>query len=131
VTFGRLIEIIEATDGIVYVEPGRCGHGVRGCLTHSITAAGPFRLLRILVDTRLGPLDLVGSIGHELQHAVEVLHEPGLVADYAVYLFYMRIAQTQKGTFETAEAINAGLQVENEVARSVRGREFVQTHLVK
>ena len=28
-TFRRMIETIEGTDGIVYVEPGRCGHGCR------------------------------------------------------------------------------------------------------
>jgi hypothetical protein len=38
-----------------------------------VTAAGPNRILRIQVDTRKAGWDLMGSIGHGLRHAVEVL----------------------------------------------------------
>jgi hypothetical protein len=51
-TLRRLIEAINATDGLVYVEEGKCGHSVRACLALSIKVAGPHRLLRIVVDTR-------------------------------------------------------------------------------
>ena len=32
-TFRELVRVIEGTDGIVYVEPGECRHGVRACLS--------------------------------------------------------------------------------------------------
>jgi hypothetical protein len=48
--FRRLIETIDATDGLVYVDEGKCGHGVSACLVLSVQVAGPHRLLRILVD---------------------------------------------------------------------------------
>lgn len=70
-TFRRLLETIEGTDGIVYVESGVCGHGVRACLAMSVTPAGGYRILRILIDVRQKPRDLMASIGHELRHAIE------------------------------------------------------------
>src|SRR5438552_2235191 len=77
-TFRRLVAEIEGSDGIVYVEPGSCRHGVRSCLLLSVTRAGGFRLLRIVVDPFRSPWDLTASIGHELQHVVEVLSNPSL-----------------------------------------------------
>ena len=40
-TFRRLVGEIETTNGIVYVEAGKCRFGVRACLIHSIDVAGP------------------------------------------------------------------------------------------
>src|SRR6188508_1538046 len=48
-TFRRLIEAIDATDGLVYVLDGRCGQGVRACLHMSLGLSGGNRLLRIIV----------------------------------------------------------------------------------
>ena len=49
-TFRHLVDTIGATNGLVYVEQGRCGHHVRTCLVLTVQVAGPNRLLRILVD---------------------------------------------------------------------------------
>jgi hypothetical protein len=72
-TFRGLVDQIGTTDGIVYVAEGECGHGVHACLLFTITMAGPHRVLWILVDPRKADRDFMASIGHELQHAVEVL----------------------------------------------------------
>ena len=72
-TFRGLIDRIGNTDGIVFVADARCGHGVRACLLHAVTIAGPNRLLWIVVDPRKTDREAMRSIGHELQHAVEVL----------------------------------------------------------
>jgi len=40
-TFRRLVGEIETTNGIVYVEAGKCRFGVRACLIHSIDVPGP------------------------------------------------------------------------------------------
>ena len=53
-TFRGLADAINDTNGIVYVESGKCGHGVRAFLTHSIQVAGPHRILRVVVDLRAG-----------------------------------------------------------------------------
>ena len=49
-TFRRLVVEIETTNGIVYVEAGKCRFGVRACLIHSIDVAGPSRILRMAKD---------------------------------------------------------------------------------
>src|SRR5262249_32470243 len=67
-TFRRLVSDIEATDGIVYVEQGACGHRVRACLALSVTPAGGYRILRVFVDARQPDWNVMASIGHELQH---------------------------------------------------------------
>src|SRR5438552_15568 len=87
-TFRRIVEAIEATDGIVYVEHGDCKHGVHTCLVLNVTAAAGYRILRVIVDARQPDWDVMASIGHELRHALEVLEDPGLVDMSRVFLFY-------------------------------------------
>jgi hypothetical protein len=117
-SFRDLVRKIERTDGIVYVERGHCGHGVHACLTHSIVAGEGFRLLRILVDGAGGLIDLMATIGHELQHAVELLTEPAVRTTAAAYLYYERESPTARGSFtafETTAAVNAGQRIEREL----------------
>ena len=116
-TFRRLIQTIDATNGLVYVEDGKCGHGVRACLVTTMTIAGPHRILRVLVDARRSERDLIGSIGHELGHAVEVLSAPGVKSSSAMYYFYTRHQSNGNGSFETQFAIDTGNAVRAEIAR--------------
>src|SRR5918993_217461 len=44
-TFSGLVQAINDTNGIVYVESGQCRHGARACLAHSIHVAGSNRIL--------------------------------------------------------------------------------------
>jgi hypothetical protein len=121
-TFRRLVDTIDTTNGLVYVEEGFCGHSVRACLVLSIKVAGPSRLLRILVDTRKTDGELMGSIGHELQHAVEVLSDPSVTDYYKVYSFYQREGRMVNDRFETLAAVRAGLDVLAEAHDWARGR---------
>ena len=52
-TFRALIDAINASDGIVYVEAGECGHDVTACLV-GVTSAGAYRMLWIKVDKDSG-----------------------------------------------------------------------------
>jgi hypothetical protein len=120
-TFRRIVTAISATDGIVYVEQGVCGHGVRACLNFTVTRAAGFRFLRVLIDVRgasthTGRLDLIGTIGHELWHALEVLADRTLTTDVAIFHFYSREAPTARTSFETKAAVSTGLQVRHEAA---------------
>ncbi len=119
-TFRKLVALIEASDGIVYVEPGPCGHGTRACLKLWMGAGGPNRFLRVMVDRRKADsdADFMGSIGHELQHTVEALSEPATVNSLDLYNFFNRIAPTSANRFETIAAINAG----DAVRAELRGR---------
>lgn len=116
-TFRGLVEQIGSTDGIVYVAEGECGHGVRACLITLITLAGPNRVLRILVDPQKADRELMGSIGHELQHAVEVLSHRGIRSSNAMILFYLTTANVgpHSNRFETYAAIEAGNAVRTEL----------------
>jgi hypothetical protein len=117
-TFRSLIEAIEATDGLVYVLEGTCGQGVRACLHMSVELAGPYRLLRVLVNRRRAPgCELVGSIGHELRHAVEALSNPNIRTGFALSSYFHQIGPEGPRRFETPEAEAAGAAVAREVCR--------------
>jgi len=117
ITFHNLLEDMARTDGLVYVETGVCGHGVRACMLHSIIRSGPFRLLRILIDPQYTNSDdahLTGIIGHELQHALEVLSDPKITSAAAMFNFYNRTAPAS-GAFETAAALRVGDRITGEM----------------
>jgi hypothetical protein len=121
-TFRHLVDAIEATNGIVYVEQGTCGHSVRACLAFSITPAAGYRILRVIVDARQRDWDVMASIAHELQHAIEVLTNATLTSVDALYHFYSREGMMMSDSFETTAAIKVGNAVANEVASYARGR---------
>ena len=117
-TFRRLIEAIDATDGLVYVLEGRCGQGVRACLHMSLELSGKNRLLRILVNPRRAPgCELIASIGHELQHVVEVLSNSRIRSSAELFSFFHRIRPENPGRFETAKAVETGVAVEKEACK--------------
>jgi hypothetical protein len=113
-TFRQLVEAIGQTDGIVYVEHGRCGHGVHACLL-AVTSGGANRIVRVRVAANKADWELMGSVGHELQHAVEVLGNPAITSTAAMHVFYSRIGHRVGNVFETAAAVRAGNKVRAEV----------------
>ena len=119
-TFRRLVEAIERTDGMVWIVRERC-HAMPACLLIYLEVSGPNRMLRIHVDPRQAGLNLMESLGHELQHAVEVLGTSARTSA-AMYHFFDRQAGAYRigGRFETNEAVEAGLAVGREVARARR-----------
>jgi len=107
-TFRGLMDQIDRTDGVVYVMEGNCEHGVRACLLLAMTAMGPNRVLWIRIDPRKTDRDLMGSVGHELQHALEVLSHRGIRSGSAMLLLYKKEGSTEGGHFETDAAIKVG-----------------------
>jgi hypothetical protein len=114
-TFSRLVEAIDASDGIVYIERGTCLHGVKACLAMTVVVSGSNRILRVVVDTGRSHEALLASIGHELQHALEALSDPHVTNNNKIYYFFDRIGATGSGRFETHAAIQVGLDVEAEL----------------
>jgi hypothetical protein len=117
-TFRSLVEAIQATDGVVYIQRGRCGqHHVRACLLLWMTIAGPNRMLRVVVDDSKTDLEAMASLAHELRHALEVLQQASVRTGYDMYFFY-RLGHSIKGeTFETRAAIEAEDAVHRELKR--------------
>jgi hypothetical protein len=121
-TFRGLVDWISATDGIVYVAEGRCAQGARSCLLATMTIAGPNRVLRILTDSQASDRDLMGSIGHELQHAVEVLSHRRIRSSSEIILLYKEMCNACGLRFETEVAIAAGVAVRAELRQSAAAK---------
>jgi hypothetical protein len=116
-TFRSLVDMIDATNGIVYVQRGDCGHGVRACLVLAIQVAGPSRILRVLVEVPRERREVIAAIGHELHHAADVLANPAVTTMEGMFFHFFdrRGSMSITGRFETIEAIRAGMQIEDEL----------------
>ena len=119
-TFHALVTAIDGTNGIVYVESGRCGRGARACLVLDMQVAGPSRILRIVITTRRDREGLIGSIGHELHHAWEILQQPAITTSAAMFFHYFGRSSFSPNRFETDDAVEAGHRVEHEVRSRIR-----------
>ena len=121
-TFRRLVDSIEGTDGIVYVEQGDCYHRLRSCLPPLVTAAGAFRFLRVIVDPRQQDWEVRSDIGHELQHALEVLSDPTARTDASLFFLVSKSSFGAAEIRETPEAVTAGESIKKEVKAFARRR---------
>jgi hypothetical protein len=114
-TFGRMVETIDASDSYVFVNEGECGHSPRACFVN-VTMAGQYRFMWVRVDTRRADWDLMGSIGHELRHTIEVIGSPSVTSGLTMQAFYEQNGMLSGiGTLETAAALDAGYAVRSEV----------------
>jgi len=117
-TFQNLVQAITASDGMVYIEEGTCSQGMRSCFVN-VTSAGPNRLLWVKLHVWGVDCDLMGLIGHELKHAVEVLGDPQVRDFAAMYLFYSQATEGHMSgpPFETIGATRTGEAVREEVRK--------------
>ena len=116
-TFRRLVDAIDASDGLVYIQEGRCPNNARACFI-GVTAAGRSRTLWVRVNLRIKrpDWDVMGSIAHELRHAVEVLDVPSIRSTAAMYLFYRNVGfRATPPSYETLPALDAGYAVRSEI----------------
>ncbi len=72
VTFRSLVEALDQSDVIVYVEPHVNRDGLGAYLKHRVIAVGSVRYLYVAADLRGAPDRLIPLLAHELQHALEV-----------------------------------------------------------
>jgi hypothetical protein len=113
-TFRSLINDIDHTTGIVYVEFGYCAFGhLNGCLLPSIGGTHSDRYLRILVTpdkTRRTHDQLLALIAHELRHALEVLDHQEVIDARSMEAMYRKIGTPLNGQsgWETSAARAAG-----------------------
>jgi len=116
-TFRGLIATINESDSYVFVNEGSCGHGVRACFVN-IRSAGPYRFMFVRIDSGKSDRELMGSIGHELRHTIEVIGDPSVRSDAGKYFFYQNIGvKSVGGTRETLAAMDAGNAVRAEINR--------------
>lgn len=118
-TFRSIIERINASDGVVYVEEGDCRNAVRGCL-RAVAKSAANRIVLVHIRLAKSDCDVVATIGHELQHALEILNDPAVTDSAAMYRFYTREARRRLGGgFETAAAVKAEQAVHAEMRSSI------------
>jgi len=131
-TFRTLVEAIDHSNGIVYVEFGYCAFGhLDGCLLPIIASTHGDRYVRVIVSpekSRLNHDQLLALIGHELRHALEVLEHPEVVDVPTMENMYRSIGTPIAGQrgFETSAARSSGTAVLTELLRNTRAPQYLE-----
>lgn len=121
-TIARLLDALEASDLVVYLEVRLMSRCQTGRL-RLVASNGPRRFVKVDVSATARWDEALGWLGHELQHAVEVASAADVRDDGSLEKFYRRIGNpqpAQASTFETEEAIKVRAQV---LAETSRGRD--------
>ena len=118
-TFRRLVETLDQSDVIVYVQPKMRRPGLRGYLGHGVTASGGYRYLRIAIDVQGSPARLISLLGHELQHAVEVAGDSCARDAASIERLFARLAVRARCGVASCYETEAAQDVERIVAEEV------------
>lgn len=117
-SFQALVDAIDRSNGIVYVQFGVCAFGhLNGCLLPFVVPSPNDRYLRILVtgdSHRRTHEQLLALIAHELQHAREVIDHDEVVDVASMEAMYRRTGVPLTGGlsgYETSAARAAGDRV--------------------
>ena len=111
-TFRRLVDTLNQSDVVVYIDPKIKRQTLGGYLSHSIVTAGGRRYLHVAVELRGGDIRLVSLLAHELQHAVEVSQDPGARDSESVARLFARLASTRGCGSSNCEETEAALDVQ-------------------
>ena len=118
-TLKTLVDRIEASKVIVYVALNPLmKSNLSGMLTW-MTRAGDTRYLRASISPDLTPDQMIATIAHELQHAVEVIEDESVTDEKSLVALYRRIGlqhgQSAPSRWETVAAQRTGFQVRKEL----------------
>jgi hypothetical protein len=109
-TLRSLIEQLQRTDVVALIEfdnlnlPSDLAGGLR-----FITKAGSLRLLRVSIRRTLSRRLMLVTIGHELQHALEIAAAPQVVDEESLHAFYRKLDRgSPADRFDTNGARRAG-----------------------
>lgn len=117
-TFRALLDRLEADAVLLYVVPGQCRRHdpvrLGGCLIF-LGSAGGLRHFRIIVDDSAPARVLIATIGHELQHAVEIV-DAGISARGDG----LPGTEVRSGVYETEAALRTGRAILSELGAASR-----------
>jgi hypothetical protein len=118
-TFKSLVDRIEGSQVIVYVAVNPAmKSSLNGMLTW-MTQAGGFRYMRASIAADLSSDQMIATVAHELQHAVEVVEDESVTDETTLVALYRRIGRPGGGEapsrWETAAAQQTGYQVRREL----------------
>ena len=118
-TFKALVDRIESSNVIVYVALNPLmKKSLSGMLTW-MTRTGDYRYLRASISTDLTADQMIATLAHELQHAVEVIEDETVIDEASLVSLYRRIGR-QSGNaapmrWETVAAQETGFKVRREL----------------
>ena len=118
-TLRALVDRIEASNVFVYVALSPLmKSNLSGKLTW-MTRAGDYRYLRATINTEQNADQMIATLAHELQHAVEVIEEELVSDQRSLQELYKRIGRPSVsgigGGWETDAAQQTGLRVRKEL----------------
>ena len=90
-TFRHLIDSLNASDVIVYVEPQLTRQALGGFLENGVVVSGGYRYLRVAISMRGAKGRIIPILAHELQHALEVAQDPKAVDAITVERLFARL----------------------------------------
>lgn len=91
-TFRSLVETLDRSDVIVYVDQKLTRNALGGYFPHNVVVAGGVRYLRIAIEIHGAERHLVSLLAHELQHAVEVAADPDVRDSESADKLFERLA---------------------------------------
>jgi len=119
-TFRHLVQTLERSDLIVYVEPS---NSVDGGYLRFATVAGRSRWVQVVVNPKRPINQILAMIGHELQHAIEISEAPSVVDEATMAGLYRRIGVKSCGNPARACYETRGAQVTGAtIFRELSGR---------
>ena len=112
-TFRRLVDVLDQSDVIVYVDPKQTRTGLSAYLAHNLIASGGYRYVHIALEAQGATVRLIALLAHELQHAVEVAQAPDVRdAESLVRMF-------ERSTLKFGCASGAGECYETKAAKDI------------
>jgi len=121
-TFRRLVNQIERSDVIVYVDLRPDMRESIGGSLRFLAKSATHRFLRVQLNRADAPLWRVALLGHELQHAVEVAEAGDISSSNDMRALYHRIGvRTGPDAYDSMAAREAGYTVRDELVASHGG----------
>ena len=128
-TFRALVDELQSSSWIVFVQSGSCRMpGMFGCLLHQVGTTENRKYLRIVITAQpASHVDVIATIGHELQHAVEVVRDGHVQNNSDLRDLYRRIGYVASrahtvAIYETPAARTAGSKILQELRSHERAR---------
>jgi hypothetical protein len=119
-TFRRLVEILDNSDLVVYIDVKTTRQALGGYLSHNIVVTGAYRYLHVAVDVQGASGRLVPLLAHELQHAVEVSADPNARDERTLQQLFERLAIPFGCGGSTCSETQAAKDVETAVLTEVK-----------
>ena len=123
-TFKNLVDHLRSAGAIVFIEAGRCKpnalNAVSGCLAPRAQTENA-RYFQMVVDVEQPDDRLIALVGHELQHAFELVNLP-MTTKNAIEAFASTFEHAGTRTYETEQARRVTQVILRELRAAGRGQ---------